>query len=155
MSLGEAGEDGAHWQLLCSHCSLTRRGNPGVHRAKTGSKAQGSSSHQAWPGDRVTQTQVAAGSHPCQVPGPLCRGVRSRFCWHRGKEQRGVLGFHWYCCTKPNPRGFFPLRNTYNASGPRGVSVLGQQIWQELGMAPPWHRNSSGARAVAVKSKPG
>lgn len=36
--------------------------------AKTGSKAQVSSSHQAWPGDTVTQTQLAAVPARAQSP---------------------------------------------------------------------------------------
>lgn len=48
----------------------------------------------------------------------------------------------------------FPLRNISNALGTQGVSVLGQQMWQELGLVPLWHRNSSGAKAAVVKSEP-
>lgn len=72
MSLGEAGENGGSLAALCAPTTPS----PGEETleftepgAKTGSKAQISSSHQAWPGETVTQTQLAA--TPARTQSPL------------------------------------------------------------------------------------
>lgn len=96
MSLGEAGENGGSLAALCAPTTPS----PGEETleftepgAKTGSKAQISSSHQAWPGETVTQTQLAAGNYPCQDPEPLGRGVRAGLAGTEGRSRETCWDF--------------------------------------------------------------
>lgn len=95
--------------------------------AKTGSKGQGSSSQQAWPGDTVTQTQLAAGSHPCQAPLQRCE-EQVWVAQREGAER--CAGISQLLLCKAKLRVFFPQKyiQCFRSPGcecPRAADVAG------------------------------